>query len=267
MKKIFKNFFFKDSNKDVYRITPEDFNLDAMGQFLHDGISNIESVEEVRKRQITDDLHTYSISPALMEEEEKEETLNSYIEKDPQVVGYQDLETQYLFYNSVFNNLNFLGNVESLLDCGCGRGDFLDFLLRNDKNFKYVGVDNNEIHINLAKKNYSESDYVKFISSNIIDFSENTFYDVSVCVGTLALKYDQLSSVLDKYDYFNLILTKLLKVSNKAVIITLLHSDYITDPYVAHDPKEIYSILYNKNYKFIVDLSNSKYFFNVIILK
>lgn len=47
-------------------------------------------------------------------------------------------------------------NNSTVLDYGCGTGDFYRFLKRRDINVKYTGVDINENFIDLAQKKYPE---------------------------------------------------------------------------------------------------------------
>ena len=55
---------------------------------------------------------------------------------------------------------NILANLSansSILDVGCGNGRLLEAL--KDKNIKYLGVDNGEELIELAKKNYPNNNF------------------------------------------------------------------------------------------------------------
>ena len=76
---------------------------------------------------------------------------DKYLREDPMVVGYKSLEEMEIVYDFVASN--FDATQESILDIGCGRGDFLTHvqtLYQSD--VKYHGIDMNKVLIGVAKE-------------------------------------------------------------------------------------------------------------------
>lgn len=71
---------------------------------------------------------------------------------------------------------------ESILDVGCGNGRLLDAL--DDKKIKYLGVDNSEALIKLAKENYPSQ---QFLVSDILNLEaiEKNNFDWVFCLAVL----------------------------------------------------------------------------------
>jgi SAM-dependent methyltransferase len=76
-------------------------------------------------------------------------------------------------------------NNATVLDYGCGTGDFYKYLKRRDINVKYTGVDINENFINLAKDKYPEC---IFKVMNADDDQFEGFYDYIFICGVFNLQ-------------------------------------------------------------------------------
>jgi len=76
-------------------------------------------------------------------------------------------------------------NNSTVLDYGCGTGDFYKFLKRRSINVKYTGVDINENFIDLAKKKYPEC---TFKVMNIDDDDLQGYYDYIFICGVFNLQ-------------------------------------------------------------------------------
>ncbi len=76
-------------------------------------------------------------------------------------------------------------NNATVLDYGCGTGDFYKFLKRRGINVKYTGVDINENFIRLAKNKYSEC---TFKVMNADDDRFEGFYDYIFICGVFNLE-------------------------------------------------------------------------------
>jgi SAM-dependent methyltransferase len=76
-------------------------------------------------------------------------------------------------------------NNATVLDYGCGTGDFYKFLKRRGINVKYTGVDINENFINLAKNKYPEC---IFKVMNADDDEFDGFYDYIFICGVFNLQ-------------------------------------------------------------------------------
>lgn len=75
-------------------------------------------------------------------------------------------------------------NNSTVLDYGCGTGDFYRFLKRRDINVKYTGADINENFINLAKNKYPEC---TFKVMNTDEDQAEGFYDYIFICGVFNL--------------------------------------------------------------------------------
>lgn len=140
-------------------------------------------------------------SPTLVE-------IPDYLINDPQVMGYPDAEMQDSIYEFVAthirNQQEYLVMQDeidsydycSLLDLGCGRGDFLPFVnsyLENSDWCKlggYLGIDNNEIYIDIANQKNQRyiRDSYNFKNGDILTLTQLDIpikYDYTVLIGTL----------------------------------------------------------------------------------
>jgi SAM-dependent methyltransferase len=103
----------------------------------------------------------------------------------------------------------------TVLDYGCGTGDFYRFLKRRDINVKYTGVDINENFIGLAKGKYPECTF-RVMSADDFDF--DGFYDYIFICGVFNL---EVPGVED--DLKNALVT-LFKHCNKGLALNALSS-------------------------------------------
>ena len=106
-------------------------------------------------------------------------------------------------------------NNATVLDYGCGTGDFYKFLKRRGINVKYTGVDINENFINLAKSKYPEC---TFKVMNADDDRFEGFYDYIFICGVFNL---QVPGVDD--DLKNALVT-LFRHCNKGLALSALSS-------------------------------------------
>jgi len=113
-------------------------------------------------------------------------------------------------------------NNATVLDYGCGTGDFYKFLKRRGIHVKYTGVDINENFINLAKSKYPEC---TFKVMNADDDQFEGFYDYIFICGVFNL---QVPGVDD--DLKNALVT-LFRHCNKGLALSALSSHTpIKDP-------------------------------------
>ena len=113
-------------------------------------------------------------------------------------------------------------NNSTVLDYGCGTGDFYKFLKRRGINVKYTGVDINENFISLAKKKYPEC---TFNVMNADDDQFEGFYDYIFICGVFNLEVPGVD------DDMKNALVKLFKHCNKGLALNALSSHApIRDP-------------------------------------
>jgi SAM-dependent methyltransferase len=113
-------------------------------------------------------------------------------------------------------------NNATVLDYGCGTGDFYKFLKRRGITVKYTGVDINENFIGLAKQKYPEC---TFEVMNTDDDRFEGFYDYIFICGVFNLRVPGVEN-----DMKNALLT-LFKRCNKGLALSALSSHTpIKDP-------------------------------------
>lgn len=111
----------------------------------------------------------------------------------------------------------FIKDNDSILDYGCGIGDFIKYLNSHKKISNYLGVDINENYINLAKKSYPTNNFQLIKNINEL----NGKWD-SVCV------IGVFTWFITKDDFIKTI-NKLYEVSNRQILLTCLHDSDIVD--------------------------------------
>ena len=94
-----------------------------------------------------------------MEHNQKSNLYDDRIKKygsTPISVGWKDINTQYLRFETLINELKINKN-SSILDLGCGYGALINFLHENKIQFSekgYLGIDVSKNMIEIAKKNH-----------------------------------------------------------------------------------------------------------------
>lgn len=106
----------------------------------------------------------------------------------------------------------YISDAKSILDYGCGIGDYSKFI---PSDIKYFGVDINPKFINLAKESYPDKKF-KLISS-LSDVTGK--YDVVVAIGVFTW-------YISKQDFIDTI-AHLYKIANKRVVITCLWNNWV----------------------------------------
>lgn len=95
-------------------------------------------------------------------------------------------KTRSSYWSGWLSIKKYIKEKDRILDLGCGNGRFLSFLKDNFNNFTYLGLDNNEKLISIAKN--IESEKCKFENVDILNL-ENIQkleqYDVIVLFGVL----------------------------------------------------------------------------------
>jgi len=109
-------------------------------------------------------------------------------------------------------------NVRSILDVGCGFGDFLPYARgRLREMTRYVGVDLAQSFVNHAKVRFAEWDSVEFSCETITgDKCYTMEFDAAVAIATFTVKAEDTMKVLTEA-MFNM-----LDAANKVVTVTLL---------------------------------------------
>lgn len=187
-----------------------------------------------------------------------------YIEHSPEIVGYSTREQQFAAYRLIANVIE-LGS--SILDVGCGRGDFKVFYaqekqLEYDK-IDYAGIDINSILINAGKNIYPE---IELYETDWMNIPDNLKKDWVININSLNLRYD--SEMTDNWDYFTKTITSMYNQANRGVAV-MLASDIseFNEGLVSRSPGEVLNWCQKTFGVVAVDHTYSGDMFTLIIYK
>ena len=156
-------------------------------------------------------------------------------------------------------------NNSSILDVGCGFGDFikyLSFLSAND--YQYTGVDIVDEFIVEAKK-YFNQENIDFIKADFLPLEMQKSFDYVIASGTFNFKIEGING----YDYIYQNMKKMFAMSNKAISI-----DFITDKVdIVHphnfnsSPEKILEMAYSLSRNVILKNNYFPFEFSITIYK
>ena len=124
-------------------------------------------------------------------------------------------KSQYFRYYA-FSNLFDLNN-SSILDVGCGLGDFYGFLKKNSIECNYFGVDLSKKMVLRARKKYS----AKFECENILNWNIKQRFDYVVSFGI----HNNIAEIHTS-DLLYKITLKQFELSNKAAHVSILSNAF-----------------------------------------
>jgi len=128
----------------------------------------------------------------------------------------------------------------SILDVGCGFGDFYTFLKEKGWHGNYLGIDIVDNLLHEAKKQNNDINVknIDILNSNFIQK-----YDYVVCSGIFGAKFKHE----DNYIYIERVLSKMYQLSNKGVVADFIstHVDFQAELNFHADPCEIIKITKN----------------------
>ena len=137
------------------------------------------------------------------------EYYGSLIEKwghDPRACDYGQQKSQGVKFKVLSEVCNLSG--KSILDVGCGFADFADFLLKDNPDIKYHGVDITPAMIKKAKELNPHLDLQVL---NILDVTNSPLYDIVTANGIFYLLGDQA------YPLMKQMISKMYEICREAV--------------------------------------------------
>ena len=183
-----------------------------------------------------------------------EPLINHYTPESTKYVSWNSTNNQHLRYFQLVDNIDF--NFSSVLDVGCGVGDFWDYLNTNHFRLKdYKGIDIIEKMVDGAKSKYQD------INVECVDvFDYFGTHDYAVCNGTINTRVFDNDEEQKSFG-FNFI-EKLNSITTKGFAINFLTdftaSELKTNELFYYSPELIYTYckMNYRNVKIISDYSD-----------
>jgi SAM-dependent methyltransferase len=190
-----------------------------------------------------------------------------YLEYSSEAVGFNNREDQWNLYATV---ARFIEPGTSVLDFGCGRGDFKSFWLSAvGDDLEYTGIDMNQPLIEAGQRIYNDRyNDRKLILMDWFDLNDNEFQaDWCINIGSCNLRYDA-DTVTDDIQYLQRTIETMYMHANKGVIITLTSSIQGTDDgLINHNPGDVLNWAQANFGRVALDHTMSRELFNLIIYK
>jgi SAM-dependent methyltransferase len=142
--------------------------------------------------------------------------------------------------NIRFNILTEVGvqEVDSVLDLGCGFGDYRTYLKKKNIVVKYTGVDINPNIIEIAKRNFPGEDF------RVADIQEDSIEQFDYIVSTSSFNLKLANE--NNYEFIENLLISNYRIARKGIAIDFLTSyvDFQGNPEAAfyYEPEKIFSI-------------------------
>ena len=135
---------------------------------------------------------------------------------DPKSVGWDNKRNQNLRFANATRLIDFKNN--SIVDIGCGLGDFYNFLISKNiiKKEKFTGLDLNSNFIKLCKHKYPDANFK--ISNFLLDENIIEKADIFTMFGLLNINFKEI----DNYDYSRIMIKKGFLLCKKFFIFDML---------------------------------------------
>ena len=210
--------------------------------------------------QADSDIELSQIQPTAAELAEIKN--QGYLEDSSGVVGYANREQQYLAYAEI---AGIIPEGSSIIDFGCGRGDFFAWheTTYGKDNLDYVGIDANETLINVGNKIY---DNINLICDDWFNSDKYPNKDWCINIRSNNLRYDQQLDVSD-FDYVTQTIDKMYEKCNSGVVISLSSDKFKIDNQISYNAGDIASWAFSKYDYVAVDFTTGTNQFLVIIYK
>jgi SAM-dependent methyltransferase len=202
------------------------------------------------------------MSDQFIEMQEYYKSLYKKFGYSPDALGWSK-GNQFLRFYQLTNQWDL--NNSSILDIGCGFGDFNKYLDANRiSEYNYLGIDILEEFILEARKQYLQNN-IEFIEGEFLTTDFDKKVDFSIASGTFNVKIKGV----DCYDYIYANMKKMLELSNKAIAIDLLTDrvDYSHEHNFNYNPMKILEMAYSLSKRVLLNNSCFPFEFAIIIFK
>ncbi|MCG7495321.1 class I SAM-dependent methyltransferase [Vibrio sp. Of7-15] len=147
------------------------------------------------------------------------------------VLGWSSTESQQSRFNMIYQALNF--ERKSVLDLGCGYGDFKTFLDQRCQVAQYTGIDQQGSFIKQAKTLFSHQSNCRFFKA---DFSAVALPPADIVIASGSLNYRSRTK-----GYHPKLIKAMYRACHHAVAFNMLDSRYVSTGQLlaAHHPEEV----------------------------
>ena len=196
-----------------------------------------------------------------LSEKEMNKLDDGVISYDTTIVGYPNREIQWKVYKVV---ALLIPENSSILDFGCGRGDFIGWYSSDKKKTKYVGVDFNSLLINAGNELYKSSKS-KLICSNWFSIKDKADW----CININSLNFLYKKQTEDKsLANAKKTIKKMFSCAKEGVIITMASEIVDRDNvWVNYNPGDILHWVRKEYSNVIIDHTSFQNSFILVIYK
>ena len=230
----------KTDEKEMEIIDPPELNLQEQSDLIEDDLVQIQpSAEELldMKNQ-------------------------GYLEDSSSVVGYANREEQYAAYAEI---IGVIPEQSSILDFGCGRGDFFAWheMTYGQGNIDYLGVDANQALIDAGAKLYDD---VNLVCTDWNSLKESDNKDWCINIRSNNLRYDSQVEVTD-FEYVTETISKMFDSCNVGMIISLSSDKFDVEGQITYSAADVSDWALSKYDYVAVDHTTDTNQFLIIIYK
>lgn len=161
----------------------------------------------------------------------------------PQGFNWIDTKTRNIYFNLALMISSWKG--QTCLDIGCGAGALWEYIIKNNKDINYYGLDINPKFITLAKQKY---EHHRFICDDILSFNPDNSLNVDYALipGTFNLLPQ---TIQDEHLFIEKVIKKTFKFCKKGVsfifkkqVESKTNNSLKTSKFVSYDPLKLYEI-------------------------
>lgn len=198
------------------------------------------------------------------------ESINYYREKIKQFgssaegMDWKNSDTQYLRFEVISKYIDFSGKP-SLLDVGCGNGEFYHYSDLAGNQLHYRGIDAVPEMVDLTNERFGPTTAEL---KDLLSFDGKEQFDYVIASGTFNAKLSATDEEWKHYFYGNI--SKMFSLAKKAIVFNCMTSfvDYTYDRLYYPTPQELTEFsVKNLSRKFIIDHSYPLYEVTMVVYK
>jgi len=151
---------------------------------------------------------------------------------------------------------------KTILDIGCGFGDFLKYL---PENTQYIGLDIVSEFIEEARTRYANCETARFYHSDFLDDDFKESADIAIASGSFNYRLDHTNS----YEYIERAMNKAFLLTREAIAFNFLSSkvDYELEHAFHCSPEKILTMAYNLSRNILLRNDYMPFEFTIVVFK